>query len=271
MITKSKKKSFYYSLFLIFTFAIICIFYGIICQAKIYEYFLDHSDLVSTVYQNYFYAQSFKATSTHSATGLKLWLISNATLTSDFQVRLTGTIDPCPSPPEECTPDLKFIFATTTIYASSINALKYEGYEYHLIFDDITEEDLIKDNYYALVFDSVSATSGTNIGLRGKLNNPAFDGTCFYSNDYGITWFTTANVNYFKIMGQEPFEEMATETKILIENTSTGATFYLDQTITYGDLFIIGFLILFTGIIIFKAVWDFVHPRIIKIKTKSDL
>lgn len=43
----------------------------------------------------------------------------------------------------------------------------------------------------------------------------------------------------------------------LIENSTTGAKFYLDKTLNYGDSMILWFLTIFSFIIIFKSAYHF--------------
>lgn len=47
--------------------------------------------------------------------------------------------------------------------------------------------------------------------------------------------------------------------------------FYLSSKIDYTDIFLSGFIIFLAGVIIFKFIWDFIHPKIVKVKTLQDL
>lgn len=47
----------------------------------------------------------------------------------------------------------------------------------------------------------------------------------------------------------------------LIENPTTGAEFYIDKTMSYGDLILIVFISIFLVFSIFKFIWNFVCPR----------
>lgn len=47
----------------------------------------------------------------------------------------------------------------------------------------------------------------------------------------------------------------------LIENPSTGANFYLDKSINYGDILVLTFLLLFAIFGIIKAISDFFLPK----------
>jgi len=65
--------------------------------------------------------------------------------------------------------------------------------------------------------------------------------------------------------------EYSTSTFPFTEISDGTSTFYLMPTIDLGDVFLMGFLAVFTGLLIFKFIWDFFHPRIIKMKGISDL
>lgn len=82
-------------------------------------------------------------------------------------------------------------------------------------------------------------------------------------------------VNY---LGNEPLEgepfqfknaTCSTDFISLIEDNGD-AHFYLDERITYGDIFIMSFILLFFLAGIFKLVWDFIFPKTIKALTKND-
>jgi len=47
----------------------------------------------------------------------------------------------------------------------------------------------------------------------------------------------------------------------LIENSTTGAEFYIDKTMSYGDLILIVFISIILVFLIFKFVWNFICPR----------
>jgi len=53
--------------------------------------------------------------------------------------------------------------------------------------------------------------------------------------------------------------------------TDTDAHFYLDERITYGDIFLATFMLLFLLAGIFKVVWNFIVPKPVKLLTKNDL
>ena len=60
----------------------------------------------------------------------------------------------------------------------------------------------------------------------------------------------------------------ATTTFELIENASTGASFYLRQEISYGDILVITFLTLFLIFGILKFLTDFLVPKLFNWKRR---
>jgi len=61
----------------------------------------------------------------------------------------------------------------------------------------------------------------------------------------------------------------ATSTSLeLIENATTGASFFLRQEITYGDILVITFLMLFLIFGILKFLTDFLIPKIFNWKRR---
>lgn len=59
--------------------------------------------------------------------------------------------------------------------------------------------------------------------------------------------------------------------KILVQGTEAGEFFYLYPNITYGDILIITLLLLIFMAGIFKAIWGFIFPKIIKHITEKDV
>lgn len=47
----------------------------------------------------------------------------------------------------------------------------------------------------------------------------------------------------------------------LIENSTTGAEFFIDKTINYGEILLLFFVSIFLISIIFKMTWNFICPR----------
>jgi hypothetical protein len=72
-----------------------------------------------------------------------------------------------------------------------------------------------------------------------------------------------------------PYEENETTGLTTIQEIGTikitdgSYSAYISPKVDFGDLFIMGFLILFTGALIFKFVWDFVNPKVVKIKSQQ--
>ena len=60
----------------------------------------------------------------------------------------------------------------------------------------------------------------------------------------------------------------STSTAELIENTTTGASFYVRQEISYGDILIITFLTLFLVFGVLKFLTDFLIPKLVNFKRK---
>jgi len=64
----------------------------------------------------------------------------------------------------------------------------------------------------------------------------------------------------------EPFQfqnltcDVATTTK-LIENSETGASFFIGKTLSYGDLILITFLVIFLLFGIVKFIWNFIQQN----------
>lgn len=63
----------------------------------------------------------------------------------------------------------------------------------------------------------------------------------------------------------EPFQfqhaSCVNETLTLIENETTTAEFYIEKTLSYGDLLLITFLSIFLIFGIFKFVWNFIQQN----------
>ncbi len=76
------------------------------------------------------------------------------------------------------------------------------------------------------------------------------------STDYNVFWTDTV------------FSE---ESQLWGSDYPDNNYFFLSHTINYPDIFIMGFLILFAGYLIFKTVWNFFHPVIVKQKNINDL
>jgi hypothetical protein len=56
-----------------------------------------------------------------------------------------------------------------------------------------------------------------------------------------------------------------------IQLTDGDYTAYVKPELNLGDLFLIGFLVVLVGAIIFHLVWHFIHPQIWKLKSKTEL
>lgn len=60
----------------------------------------------------------------------------------------------------------------------------------------------------------------------------------------------------------------ASGTLMIADDTHTA---FIENKMDLGDIFTIGFLTIFLSLVIFKFIWDFIHPKIVKIKTINDL
>lgn len=73
--------------------------------------------------------------------------------------------------------------------------------------------------------------------------------------------------SFWDYIAEEPFEEEEEmETIELIQNTTTGAEFYLDKTISYGDFLVSTFLLILIIAIIIKIIFDSEIPKRINFK-----
>lgn len=81
---------------------------------------------------------------------------------------------------------------------------------------------------------------------------------CQFSVPVQITINNTKS-NVFSVMDCTSTEP--TSTVALIQNASTGAEFYLDKTLNYGEVLILLFLLLFAIFGITKIIADFFIPR----------
>jgi len=60
--------------------------------------------------------------------------------------------------------------------------------------------------------------------------------------------------------------ECSSTQSILIENTSTGASFYIKKSISYGDFLVITFFLIFLIFAITKFLIDFLIPKKIDLR-----
>jgi len=58
------------------------------------------------------------------------------------------------------------------------------------------------------------------------------------------------------------FAKMGFQDKTLLENTETGARFWLNENVSYGEAFIIFFVVVFLIAIISKAVYRFIFQQL---------
>lgn len=57
----------------------------------------------------------------------------------------------------------------------------------------------------------------------------------------------------------------------LIQLTDGSYTAYVSPSANLGDLFLVGFLIVAVGILVFHFIWHFIFPQVWKLKSKTEL
>jgi len=95
-----------------------------------------------------------------------------------------------------------------------------------------------------------------------------FEINCHYSTPKTFDGSTPTSTDFWNY--QDLFCEGTTTPKMfeLIENASTGASFYISKEIGYGDILIITFLMLFLVFGALKFLTDFLIPKLINFKRK---
>jgi hypothetical protein len=264
-------------------FLTILIFCGLIyfnySQAHAFDNYLTHQDPYASVYGSWAYAQSFIPSASYNSMGVKLWLRTSNTRLSLLEVAICQVNDnPIPEclKIEECpegkTPIFSFdqVLAYGTIYASSINPI-IGGNQYQVVFNDLSET-INQGQEYALVFINPNATSSTFVSFYGGAGEYG-EGRIYYSEDCGNRWDKNEEADlYFQLTGELPCEaatseDMCTCTTTLTEisNVSTGASFWIDNSISLGDFLIVGLL---CGIVILGVLMIFARLEIpVKIKS----
>lgn len=100
-----------------------------------------------------------------------------------------------------------------------------------------------------------------NWGLPNLSSTPGNypDAETYYLVHFGYGYVIDAEEVPFRCVRDIPPScPMTTE---LIQNETTGSEFYLDKTISYGDILMILFLIIFFVAIVFKLIWNFVFKQ----------
>jgi hypothetical protein len=148
-----------------------------------------------------------------------------------------------------------------------------DGAQYQAIFDSAIE--LEENITYAIIWGKQTNLL-SYLDLKGLQEADYPDGESFYSNDEGKSWTLNENHDadlYFINMGEEPCpatssEDMCicTTTLNYISNTSTGAGFWLDNSISLGDFLIASFLLGILVLFIVKTIFDLEIPRKINYK-----
>lgn len=237
------------------------------CCATTFESQLLFPELLNSLYGAEYYGQTFTPTTTHNSIGIKVSLGASATRLYNLNAYLCDTLSQ--KPIVSC---LGNYIAKGTIYASSVNRVLGSGLEYHIIFNNVSEKDLATNTLYSLVMVGYG-TSDTPLTVWGKTGNPYVSGSAVFSKNAGLTWTTTTDDLYFQIIGELPcpatsLEDMCvcTTTLSYISNTSTGAGFWLDSSISLGDFLIASFLLGILILFIVKFIFELEIPRKINFK-----
>lgn len=245
------------------TFIVLFLIFFLFFQAgaTTFEQFNNRSQSLGSVYDVYIKAQTFTPTTTHTSFGVKLWLGASATRKTTFVVYLIAKTP---------QPDYRVNYLSKgQIYASSVNTT-IGGNEYHILFDNISPA-LATNTKYSIILENTSATSGTSISGHGD-NSGYASGSSWYSNDGGRNWTEDILFDYyFKIMGEVPCtssEDMCvcTTTLSYVQNTTTGAGFWLDSSISLGDFLIASFLLAILVLFIIHFIFGLEIPKRVNLR-----
>jgi len=92
------------------------------------------------------------------------------------------------------------------------------------------------------------------------------DYNCEFQNP--VDWEGNPPIADTTIWEWKNVECVASGTTIISDGTYTA---YIENKMDLGDIFVVGFLTIFFSILIFKFIWDFIFPKIFRIKTINDL
>lgn len=158
-----------------------------------------------------------------------------------------------------------------TLTSGTINPQEFEETEQW--YDISVNQIEITNNLKYTIIGHITGGDDDNKVLWGRdYSSPQYaQGTFIYSNNSGGSWIAEPEADLlFEVWGEEEIPPAppttATDTIIFIENTTTGAFFYLDRTITYGDCLIFFILLLILLLLIIKFIFDLEIPRRITAK-----
>jgi hypothetical protein len=208
-------------------------------EAKLWENFQTRSNLVGSIKSvDYLGCQTFTATSTHSISGIKVWSYVQPGITQFSNLRLKKT----------CATDTQLAIASL-VNNSMSNATS--GYSYTFFFDNAYQ--LPATGTYAMLFEN-NLGSGKYFYLKGSSFGGYSGGTWSVYDPFIGDWLDAISSIYFEIYGEDlctSTEDMCACTTTLnyIANTSTGAGFWLDSSIGYGDFLVVACLLLIVVIL----------------------
>jgi hypothetical protein len=232
------------------------LFYAGKSEAKLWENFQTRSNLVGSIKSvDYLGCQTFTATSTHSISGIKVWSYVQTGITQFSNLRLKKT----------CATDTQLAIASL-VNNSMSNATS--GYEYTFFFDNAYQ--LPSTGTYAMLFEN-NLGSGKYFYLKGDSFGGYSGGTWSVYSPLLGEWLDSIGSIYFNIYGEDlctSTEDMCTCTTTLqqIVNTSTGANFWIDSSISYGSILTILCLVCLIFISLFFVLTHAEFPQNISLK-----
>jgi hypothetical protein len=231
------------------------LFFSFNCFAQdLYEYYNTSDDASSPIYRYYLKGQTFQARSNHSIDYIKLKLIRNGSTAQSLSIKIYG-LDEFNYPYD--------MLAEYRMNSSEIATTSYNWYEINF------ENDIWLNiyQYYGIVL-TFNATSPIIISWATDVSTSTYPyGHYIYSNNNGATW-SSGNTNdaMFEVYGNASTSEeitmgSCTTTLTQIINTTTGATFWLDSSLSYGDILIAVFLCIFVIFGGIKFITDLEIPK----------
>lgn len=246
-------------------------------------------------------AQTFTITEEHDITKVNLRLRKSSGGTAgDLTIEIQG-VDGSNKPD-----GVTLVSGTTdsNVFTDASNGLFYE-----ISFNSTTT--LIQDATYSIVAKLLGGDTNNRVYWKVDSEDPLYGGGARnYTSDGGSSWTTQVLQDFmFEEYGAEyptstPPEYPATSTDVVcsffnpqnasgsiplfgeywqfassscavpfISNISdgSGTDFYLDKRISYGDVWLLIFILMFVIMKIFSIIWNFFVPKMIKALTKNDL
>lgn len=231
------------------------------CFAGGYENYNFHDGLMATVRSTYYASQIFKPPGPYVLYGVKMWFYATSNISavdSTFTITLRQTTNGLPN---------STILNTSTLsYYGLAKGLQY-GAEYHAIFPSSTL--MIPNTYYALVIEH--STNSQEVYVKGSSTAGGY-GYYGLSSDSGRRWSTSTGGLYFITWGDATTtctsSDMCicTTTLDYISNTTTGAGFWLDSSISLGDFLIASFLLGILVLFLLQFIFNLEIPKKVNFK-----